>query len=314
MKNNSNLRAFSLIEISIVVLIIGILVAGVTQSSRLILQSKLSNAKTLTQSSPVASIKNLALWIEATSTASFDSSADNALTISNWYDINPQNPNKANFTTGVSPTYYSNIINGLPAVKFDGATTYLTSANFSNISSASASVFLVVKLPSTLAAQSVFSNRPSAAFGASAPNIQVSTSSTSTTGWQYCDAAAIVTSGTNCNYSASSVSIATSSSYIVSIIYTANSVSGAGTTTSTGYNFFQNGAGAGYGATTSSPNTSVTSGLMVVGKDGTTAPSYFGGYLGELVIFDRALKKEERQSVESYLGQKWGISMTVANY
>ena len=38
-------KAFSLIELSIVVLIIGILIAGVTQGSRLVRQSRLSTAQ-----------------------------------------------------------------------------------------------------------------------------------------------------------------------------------------------------------------------------------------------------------------------------
>lgn len=50
MKNKFN-KAFSLIELSIVILIIGILVAGVTSSSRLINQMRLTSARTLTQSS-----------------------------------------------------------------------------------------------------------------------------------------------------------------------------------------------------------------------------------------------------------------------
>ncbi|MFM7621329.1 MAG: prepilin-type N-terminal cleavage/methylation domain-containing protein [Alphaproteobacteria bacterium] len=41
-------KAFSLIELSIVILIIGILVAGVTQSSRLIRQMKLLSAQSIT--------------------------------------------------------------------------------------------------------------------------------------------------------------------------------------------------------------------------------------------------------------------------
>lgn len=52
-------KAFSLIELSIVILIIGILVAGVTQSSRLINQIKLSLAQSITRSSDVNSIDNL---------------------------------------------------------------------------------------------------------------------------------------------------------------------------------------------------------------------------------------------------------------
>lgn len=43
-----NKKAFSLIELSIVILIIGIIVAGVTQGLRLINAFRLSSAKSLT--------------------------------------------------------------------------------------------------------------------------------------------------------------------------------------------------------------------------------------------------------------------------
>ena len=56
-------KAFSLIELSIVILIIGILVAGVTQSSRLVSQFRLISARNITLSSPVPTIKNLAYWL-----------------------------------------------------------------------------------------------------------------------------------------------------------------------------------------------------------------------------------------------------------
>jgi prepilin-type N-terminal cleavage/methylation domain-containing protein len=59
MKNQS--KAFSLIELSIVILIIGILIAGVTQGSRLVRESKITTAVTLTQSAPIASVKDLVL-------------------------------------------------------------------------------------------------------------------------------------------------------------------------------------------------------------------------------------------------------------
>ena len=63
-KNKS--LAFSLIELSIVILIIGILIAGVTQGSRLVRESRVKTAQTLTQSSDVSSIKDLVLWLDAT--------------------------------------------------------------------------------------------------------------------------------------------------------------------------------------------------------------------------------------------------------
>ena len=65
MKNHSKL-AFSLIELSVVILIIGILVLGVTQGSRMMYEAKLKSAISLTQSSPVISMENLVLWLEPT--------------------------------------------------------------------------------------------------------------------------------------------------------------------------------------------------------------------------------------------------------
>lgn len=96
MKRNS---AFSLIELSIVILVIGILIAGITQSSRLVKQVRIRTAQTLTQSSPVNSIKDLAVWFEPTMESSFaDSETQNNSTITNWYDINSHSSIKNNAT------------------------------------------------------------------------------------------------------------------------------------------------------------------------------------------------------------------------
>ena len=85
-------KAFSLIELSIVILIIGILVAGVTQSSRLIKQMRLQVARNITTSSPVTSIKDLKIWLETSQEGSLISSTnglnpDNNDKISSWNDI-----------------------------------------------------------------------------------------------------------------------------------------------------------------------------------------------------------------------------------
>ncbi len=303
MKNNRDLRAFSLIEISIVVLIIGILVAGITQSTRLLSQAKTSTSKTLTQSSPAASVKNLVLWVESTSDTSFDSTeTDDNVAISNWYDINPQSSLKNSFTATTKPTYALNAINGLPAIKFNGTSTIMTSSNFSNIITGSATVFAVVKLPASVTtAQPIIGKR----VGTSA-NFQFGTG-TSTAGWQFCDSTC-----PNYNASGSNAAVSANGAYVASVVY--NGASTAGTSTSTGISFFQNGALANPSttpqSTTVSPSTSVA-GSLTLGGDG--IGGFFGGHIGEVIVFDRALKKEERQSIEGYLGKKWGINMAVAN-
>ncbi len=91
MKNPSNLnikksqlkKAFSLIELSVVVLIIGILIAGITQSSRLVRAMKLNTARSLTRSSDVNSIRNLTAWFDATAEGVFSSSCATTSTNTN---------------------------------------------------------------------------------------------------------------------------------------------------------------------------------------------------------------------------------------
>lgn len=53
-----NKAAFSLIELSIIILIIGILVAGVTQSSRLVNEMRLATVRNINQNSPIHNINN----------------------------------------------------------------------------------------------------------------------------------------------------------------------------------------------------------------------------------------------------------------
>ncbi len=55
-------KAFSLIELSIVILVVGILITGVIQGSNMVKKSQLQSARNLTTSSPVSGIKDLMLW------------------------------------------------------------------------------------------------------------------------------------------------------------------------------------------------------------------------------------------------------------
>lgn len=120
-------QAFSLIEMSIVLLIIGIIIAGITQGSRLVGAFKLSTARNLTQDSPVTSIKNLALWLETTSEKSFpDTETENGSAVDAWYDINPDVSNKVTVTAATStPQYILNCMNALPCLRFDGVANFM---------------------------------------------------------------------------------------------------------------------------------------------------------------------------------------------
>jgi prepilin-type N-terminal cleavage/methylation domain-containing protein len=120
LKNFLKPRAFSLIEISVVIIIIGIFIAGVLVADGMVSKFRIAAAKNPTQSSPISTFKDAALWLESSLDSSFNSSeAQNGASLSTWYD-QKNSPNKVIVNTaGVSPTY-SNTINRVHAVEFDG--------------------------------------------------------------------------------------------------------------------------------------------------------------------------------------------------
>lgn len=122
--------AFSLIEMSIVIAIVGILIAGVAQASKMVKKSMLSTARTLTKRSVVNEMSGLVMWYETTLENSFiKTEMVDGVQVSTWYDNNPQAVTKTNATqstTANKPIYTDNIINGLPALKFGGTKNFTT--------------------------------------------------------------------------------------------------------------------------------------------------------------------------------------------
>lgn len=69
--NNHQFKAFTLLELSFVILIIGILVAAIILGQNLIGRSRMTSAQTMTQSSPIISISDLRMWLETSLDRSF---------------------------------------------------------------------------------------------------------------------------------------------------------------------------------------------------------------------------------------------------
>ncbi|MFZ9470761.1 MAG: hypothetical protein ACO26G_06935, partial [Rickettsiales bacterium] len=66
----------------------------------------------------------------------------------------------------------------------------------------------------------------------------------------------------------------------------------------------------------SSATASVSASLsapFIVGKFRTNSDYFFNGNIGEIIIFDRALNENERNKIEDYLGEKWGILIRKSN-
>ena len=134
--NNNFKKAFSLVEISIVILVIGILIAGISKGVDLVYDMRLATARALTDKAPMFGMENLEMWLETTSENSLATGTGTSFTnvanppnkkeIGRWNDINPTLINSNNKNHAVQgdinfqPLYVQDGINGLPALLFDG--------------------------------------------------------------------------------------------------------------------------------------------------------------------------------------------------
>jgi prepilin-type N-terminal cleavage/methylation domain-containing protein len=309
MKNNK--KAFSLIELSVVILIIGILVAGVTQSSRLIYQFKLSSARNLTTGSAVSSIKGLSFWLDATSQEGGGENIEDGDPVISWASINPQiterklaiqnDPNR-------QPTYVARGINGLPSFNFDGPngvssanTEYLQLPNQDgDIASPSFTLFIVSQMVSGggFVNMTYHHSNSTARTG-----FYVSRSSTVYT--------AILADGASSDVLLSDLIQSHSSArqFDPSIYHISFTATNAGVNSGNVLTFSSNeNAESSANADEFSPNltTPPIIGAALVGR-GPSAVSAFNGNIGEIILFNRGLNAQERISVREYLAKKWNI-------
>ena len=294
-------KAFSLIELSIVVLVIGILIAGVIQGSRMLVDSRLKSARALTRSSPVAGIKDLALWLETTSAESFLSSqAENGTQLTLWNDINPQvrNPFFARKTASASAKYVENSpVGGLPAVYLDGA----VSGQFLLSTSSSSAVATPVPTQNDftffVVSRTDFSKTGTDAYimdnGVEGSN-----------GFSY---------SINPISRQKNITVQRSSLFDITTIFAATPITpevvsytyaggtlGAHKIYSNGVNYALNNPKVTY----TQPTT-----RFLIGARATNWQTW-SGWLSEIIIFNRYLNDVDRKSVEKYLAQKYGIKIT----
>ena len=294
MRKFNSASAFSLIELSVVILIIGILVAGVTQASRLVSQMRLTTARTITQSAPVPSMKNLVAWYETTSEKSIlEAESEDGFTVSNWADTNPTAITKLDMpqaTAGRRPTYSKDCINGLPAIKFNGVDQYFEKAYTADLNPANFTIFAVTKILAVPSYGAILSSRSATGGPAGyivyadpgAPNFEM---------W--------LGNGVNWGATNTAIPLTTNKTYVTSYTFNGSTV--------TTYS-----AGASIGSITENSfrvngdrNTRIGA-----GSNESAATFFLNGHIGEIIIFDRALKNEERNSIEKYLGQKWGVKIS----
>jgi len=280
-------KAFSLIELSIVILIIGILIAGVTQSSRLIKQFRLKTAQNLTQSSPVSSIKDLVLWYETSMDGSIaDSEKEEGALVTNWYDINPQSAFKNNATQGTvtnQPSFRENVFNGaIPAVRFDGVDNFMT-FDGTIVVGTNYTIF-VVEQRRDGATDSYFISGTTQTLN---NNLILGYRDTDTI------TQAHFANDLDFDISAYSTPIPRIHTFLFN--------------TTSGKSYWMNG-----GVNPDRSEPTQTAALISYGGASIAryTTDYYNGDIAEIIIFTRALKTEERQAVETYLSKKYAITIS----
>jgi len=331
--NSKASKAFSLIELSIVILIIGIIVAGITQSSRLVTQSKLKSAQNLTSSSPVAGIKSVSLWLEPTLDASFPSSLDDEGFITQWNDTNPQTPSKlyaipasasATVSGSSSIAYDSNGINGLPSIKFAGTASTAGVLTVSTTPVSTVSPFftetpvITVDDPKNANAFTAFIvyNLASDAVTASSYTLLYNgVSAASGNGWGYYRAATgstirtVAIGGATLTASIGGTTLPANRAEIATITFSGNLLgSSTGTKVTRLYINGANGFTTTTGITDPSTNITLPTTRMTIGGL-TTSTNPWKGLISEIIIFDSVLKNQDLKDVASYLSKKYGISL-----
>ena len=290
-KKNSDKKtkkfAFSLIELSIVILVIGILMVGVSQGYNLVRSAQISNARGITAKSPISQMQGLLAWYETSMKESLDQSKlKDGDSISTWKDISPNSIlngyNQLTTTASANITFAQSSINKIPSIKFTGSSK-LSLANFTQGASSQATVFLVVKLnyvPDTTNYKTIFDgNSADFSFSIRSNGIQINTGSS-------------VVSSDVAN------SFLNSGEYAIAIYFNGfnSKVYVNDTDSMFGGSVINNPSG-------TNQLTGLTLGNNRAGTNG------FSGFISEVAIFNRVIKAGERKEIFNYFSKKYKIAI-----
>ena len=290
-KSSQTKSAFSLIELSVVILIVGILVIGVTKGKKVLDGAKLASARSLTISSPVVSMENLVLWLDATDNSTiatgtvgiktYGAPSDNSF-VTDWKDKNPTSTS----TYAVSaiadtnrPKYIQSGIDGLPTLQFDGTDDYLRNIN-GIISDGKDGYTAIAVFKANDIRQALIFSQGDCAPNGSAAGIYMEFGSAGSWG---------------CGTGYYTAPYKASVPYVVVVRINK-------TQTNTDTIYLNNYTSAG-----SQPYVQLKSGAIAVGNGANS--QFFKGYISEIVVFDRALTNAEITTIQQYLSGKYGIKL-----
>jgi prepilin-type N-terminal cleavage/methylation domain-containing protein len=121
----SKIKGFSLIELSVSLIIIAVLASVILSGAGIKKTARIAGAKSLTSSANLAALGDLVLWLDAVDVGNITIETDG--TVSSWQDISSviSGVSLTQGTASARPTYVEDVINGLPVIRFDGTNDVL---------------------------------------------------------------------------------------------------------------------------------------------------------------------------------------------
>ena len=300
MIKTKNHKAFSLVEISMVILVIGILIAGISQGIDLYDDYRLTSARNLTKNSQVNRIPDLEMWLETTSenslatgTSSFTDKPNpvDQDSIGRWNNINPNIlPSARNHATQATstnnqPKYIRKGMNGLPALLFDGTNDFF-SFNGNFLVGSDYTIFVVEARNSNKAMNYFLAGND----GSQNSNLHLGYRT------DILITQAHYSNDINKNVSNFTSTVLRMHSFVFSKI--------------SGKAIYTNGGTGSFDGSNNNklPLTSYQ-GSMIGNFYWNSGSYYYQGSIAEIIFYTRALTDKERQGVETYLSKKWGIKI-----
>jgi prepilin-type N-terminal cleavage/methylation domain-containing protein len=303
---NRKPRAFSLIELSIAILVIGILVAGVVKGSRLMQEFNINTARTLTQSSDVNSIKDLVLWLDATDEDSLKSSTIATITttdfgniedesrISAWQDRNLQLAKKIiplAPTDDSRPIYIRQGIDGIPSLRFDDG-HFMQSTGLVPLEAGddSYTMAFVIQFDEVTGTNNIIAFQGPDAFTTS-----------NTAGIRTGNTNKLHFWGEDNDYSFNAITIEEQQQYIV-IIRIDNE-------DNPNVSIHVNTTDASTGNSNNRNTLNVSADNFSIGATSPGSNTQFHGLISEILYYDRALRTSEITAINNYLAKKYNVTL-----
>jgi len=141
------IKAFSIIEISVVIIIIIGLVSLINFSQKLISENKIESAIKANKKSQIIAIKSLIGWFETTDHQSLKlDEKEDFYPIEQWFNLNGNIDFKLKFiqkNLNLAPSYILSSINNLPSIEFNGVNSFFRIDSEQDLNLKEFSIFII---------------------------------------------------------------------------------------------------------------------------------------------------------------------------